>query len=265
MRSSLLLGVLGAVLILASLVGVTALTFRPWRAVELFRAPVPTQSVISPPSPPTAPEDRVIVPRPAAAEPTPPSAQPAALVGAVQITTVPENGRYALFPGSFSPSLTEPTPPPLREGSAPGTLTDLTPGEYVLVLQSEGWPEGRLHFTVEAGESRPINYIFPHAQVEISSTPPGAQIFHGGRWLGAAPLTAMLPLGEQELIARATDRPERKQAVSVQETGTAPVVFNLRPTERPARTKRKKEPPPNVFERMGRSVKKVFAPKDKKK
>ncbi|MEO5722124.1 MAG: hypothetical protein ABIR71_11720 [Chthoniobacterales bacterium] len=257
MKYSVNFGVVVATLILLALVGVTALTFRPSRGLDSFRSKTPSTSVISPQAPPD-PERVESVEGDAG---VPAISPPVATTGALRITTQPAGASFALYPAAADPN-GDPPPPPLRDGTAPGSLDGLPPADYVLVFRSEGWPEERATFTLAAGDTRAVDFVFPHGQVEVTSKPDGAQIFHGGRWLGPAPITLDLPVGQQVLIARATNRPERKQTVTIENGGTASVVFEMRPAVRSTRSRPKEEP--SVFEKMGRSMKKFFGPKSKK-
>ncbi|MEP6821659.1 MAG: hypothetical protein ABI946_04840 [Chthoniobacterales bacterium] len=219
----------------------------------------PPRSVISPeaPSPPNeesaaesaspSPEGNALAP-----VPKPP-------VGSVRITTSPMGANYAIFPGVLD-KLPPPATPPLRVGVTPVELRDLPPAEYTIFFQYLDWPVELTGITLTAGEVFPVDFIFPYGCAEITSDPDGAQIFHGDRWLGKTPLTVALPLGPQQLIARVSDRPEKKQTVTIEQLSDTEVAFEI-PTESTRSPRRKSTPPPSVLERLGRTMKKVFTPK----
>lgn len=180
-------------------------------------------------------------------------------VGSVRMTTSPPGANYALFPGVLD-KLPPPATPPLRVGVTPAELRDLPPAEYTIFFQYLDWPVERIGITLSAGDVFPVDFIFPYGCAVVTSDPDGAQIFHGDRWLGKAPLTVELPLGPQQLIARMSDRPERKQTVTIEQLSDTEVDFRV-PTESTRSSRRRPKPPPSVLEKLGRTMKKVFAPK----
>lgn len=246
----LVLVVLGSVL--------TAVFFvRP----SLFRTAPVTRSILTPEAAPSIGEAPVAPTlRP---DLTPPPALQPPIAGTLEISTTPAGAAFALYP-SASAEATPPITPPVREGTAPATVDDLPPKPYTVFVRLPGWPEERKEVLLNSGERLALDLTFPHGRVEVKSEPDGAQIFHGERWLGKTPLTVDLPLGEQELVARATDRPERKEKVLVEPLVTTAVAFDLRPSGRTTRTRKPKKPD-NPFDAISRTVKKVFSPKKEKK
>lgn len=244
-----------AVVIVGSIV--TAILFvRP----SLFRPTPVTRSVLTPQTPSPAPEAGEARPAETSLPPPPMPEVPAA--GVLEIATTPAGASFAIYP-SASAEATPPITPPLQEGAAPAVVENLQPKPYTIYFRLPGWPEERKDVLLNSGERLPVNFTFPHGKVEVTSEPEGAQIFHGERWLGKTPLTIELPLGEQELIARASDRPERSEKVTIAPLATATVAFDLRASGRSARRKSKKSD--NPFEAISRTVKKVFAPKKPKR
>lgn len=201
-------------------------------------------------------------PPPGAGEftPAPTLTPPAPKVGALQLSTTPSGARFAVFPGVVA-GKTIPAVPPLHAGTAPESIQDLPPGHYTLFFQNEGWPEERTEVALEAGETLPVAYTFPHGSATITSAPDGAEIFFGTRSLGRAPLTVDLPLGKQQLTARYADRSERTQTVTVDSETPATVAFQLRqPSASPIRKKTK--PPASALGKIGQSLKNVFTRKN---
>lgn len=219
------------------------------------------QSVISPegPSSPSAESaDASTSPSPegnaVALVPEPP-------VGSVRITTAPTDANYALFPGVLD-KLPPPATPPLRVGTTPVELRGLPPAEYTIFFQYLDWPVERTGITLTAGNATSVDFIFPYGCAVITSDPEGAEIFHGDRWLGKTPLTVELPLGPQKLIARISDRPEKKQTVTIEQLSDTEVAFDISSEAAPSRSSRRKpKPTPSVLEKFGRTMKKVFSPK----
>lgn len=223
----------------------------------------PARSVISPESPAAPNEgsaDESAAPSSAESASAPVPKPP---VGLVRITTSPTGANYAMFPGVLD-KLPPPATPPLRVGVTPVELRDLPPAEYTIFFQYLDWPVERTGITLTAGEMFPVDFIFPYGCAVITSDPESAQIFHGDRWLGKAPLTVELPIGPQELIARVSDRPEERQTVTIEQLGDTEVAFKV-PMEssssRSRSSRRKPTPPPSVLEKFGRTLKKIFTPK----
>jgi serine/threonine protein kinase len=176
---------------------------------------------------------------------------------ALNLTTTPTGASYAIYPGVIA-NKTAPAAAPLRSGSTPGSIEDLPPGRYTLFFHNEGWPDDRAEISVNAGESVPVDYTFPHGTANITSTPNGAEIFLGTRSLGNTPLTVDLPLGKQKLIARLPDRPERSQAVTIGSATPATVAFQMS-ARRSSRAKA--TPTPSALDKIGQTFKHVFGGK----
>ena len=199
------------------------------------------------------------VPGPALAPESPNETTPNAPTknGALQLTTAPAGATFALYPGVIA-GKAAPEFPPLQAGAAPEAIGDLPPGRYTLFFRNDGWPEERTEISLQPGETLPVDYTFPHGSANITSNPDGAEIFLGSRSLGHTPLTVDLPVGKQQLTARHSERPEHNQTVAIQSDITATVDFQLRPAER---SHRRRQAPESALEKLSRSMKKVFAPK----
>src|SRR5438067_3058355 len=177
--------------------------------------------------------------------------QPAVL----QLTTKPARATFAVYPGIIADKAA-PASAPLRSGTSPGTAEELRGGNYTIFFHKDGWPDSRTEVQVQAGEVRPIAYAFPHGEVTITSVPNGAEIFCGTVSLGFAPLTVDLPAGEQVLIARLKNYPDRTQNVTVGENATPTIEFQMRARRRIA--KARPTPPPSLIEKVGGSLKHLF-------
>jgi len=173
----------------------------------------------------------------------------------VVLKTTPPGASFAVYAGVVA-GKSLPETPPLRTGTAPDSVADLPPGRYTLFFHNDGWPDDRAEVSVNAGESVPVDYTFPHGSVSVSSTPDGAEIFLGTHSLGNAPITADLPLGRQKLVARLPNLPERSQVVTVDAATAATVSFQLRAQTHSSRAK--STPPPSALDKIGQSFKHVF-------
>ncbi len=218
-------------------------------ALELFR-PDATPKVTLAPDPIATPFAESI--------PDAPEASKAPKNGSLQLTTAPAGARFAIYPGVVAGNIV-PATSPLHAGTAPESIDDLAPGHYTLFFHNEGWPEESTEVSLEAGESLPVAYIFPHGSANLTSTPDGAEIFLGARSLGYAPLTVDLPLGKQQLAARLPGYPERTQSVTIQDETPAAIAFQMRASS--ADKKRKAKRPESALDKLGQSLKNVFSRK----
>lgn len=221
-----------------------------------MEAPVTT----APPPPPPLPEaESVSEPVTVVEEPAPePAPEPSTKNATLQLTTCPTGATFAIYPGVVA-GKSAPAATPLRTGSAPDAIADLPPGRYTLFFHNNGWPDDRAEISVAAGENVPVDYTFPHGSATISSTPDGAEIFFAARSLGRTPLTVDLPLGKQKLSARLPDHPERTQTVTIENSKTSNVAFQMRVR---SRSSVKATPAPSALDKIGQSFKNIFGHKD---
>jgi serine/threonine protein kinase len=173
----------------------------------------------------------------------------------IVLNTTPPGASFAVYAGVIA-GKSLPATAPLRSGTAPDSVDDLPPGRYTLFFHNDGWPDDRAEVAVNAGESVPVDYTFPHGSVSVSSTPDGAEILLGTHSLGNAPVTVDLPLGKQKLIARLPNLPERSQVVTVDAATAATVSFQLRAQTHSSRAK--STPIPSALDKIGQSFKHVF-------
>jgi hypothetical protein len=175
--------------------------------------------------------------------------------GTLQLTTTPSGARFAIYPGVVA-GKSEPAAAPLRTGSAPDSIQDLPPGRYTLFFHNDGWPEDRVEISINAGESVPVDYTFPHGRATITSTPDRAEIFLGTRSLGYAPLDVELPPGKQKLSARLSGFPERTQSITIENGKEAKIEFQMR-----VRRSAKPTPTPTALDKIGQTFKNIFGHK----
>jgi serine/threonine protein kinase len=173
----------------------------------------------------------------------------------LQLVTTPAGANFAIYPGPVA-SKTAPATAPLRSGAAPESVADLPPGRYTIFLHNQGWTDVRAEITLEAGETLPVEYTFPHGSVTITSVPDGAEILAGEISLGHTPLTIDLPLGKQELVARHPDFPKKTETVTIESETPARVAFQFR-----ARRHSPSGKPRSAWEKFEDSLKKVFSSK----
>jgi serine/threonine protein kinase len=174
----------------------------------------------------------------------------------IVLTTNPPGAEFAVYSGVIA-GKTPPTSAPFRSGTAPDSVVDLPPGRYTLFFHHDGWPDDRAEVSVNAGESVPVDYTFPHGSATIISSPDGAEIFLGKRSLGIAPLTVDLPLGKHTLNARMPNMSERTEVVTIAAAVPATVKFQLRSQTRSSRPK-STPTPPSALNKVGQSLKHIF-------
>jgi serine/threonine protein kinase len=174
----------------------------------------------------------------------------------IVLTTNPPGADFAVYSGVIA-GKSLPESGPLRTGTAPDSVADLPPGRYTLVFHRNGWPDDRSEVSLNAGESVPVDYTFPHGSATITSAPDGAEIFLGTQSLGNAPVTVDLPLGKQKLVARLPNFPERGQVVTIDASTSATISFQMRSQGRSSHAK--STPTPSALGKIGQSLKHVFS------
>jgi TonB family protein len=139
-------------------------------------------------------------------------------VGGLELVTEPAGLRYEIRPAA---SRFFATGTGTRQGTTPATITDLTTGDYVVVLLREGWPNHEENFTIARGDTARVSWKASGGTVEIVSTPAGATVGRNGVSLGVTPLTLTdIPPGDVSYTIelsdytaaslRGTVEPERK-------------------------------------------------------
>jgi serine/threonine protein kinase len=174
----------------------------------------------------------------------------------VKLATTPPGATFAIYPGPVA-SKTAPATAPLRSGTAPDSVADLPPGQYTIFLQNPGWTDVRAEIALQAGQTLPVEYNFPHGSVTITSVPEGAEIFVGEVLLGRTPLTVDLPLGRQELVARHPDFPKKTETVTIESEKTSEIAFQLRGRNQVSGKPKEK----SAWGKFGDTLKKVFSSK----
>ncbi len=183
---------------------------------------------------------------------------PAPPIATLRLATTPAGATFAIYLGAIAGDTT--SVEPVQTGVAPDSVSDLSPGRYTIVFNSEGWPEERTEVALEAGTTTPLDYSFRHGTIIVRSTPAGAEIFVGTRSLGHTPCTVELPPGKQELTARFPERLERKQSVTIEDGAVVTAAFEMRAT--PSRsTSRIKKAPQSTLSKFGQSLKNAFTRK----
>lgn len=145
----------------------------------------------------------------------------------LQLVTTPAGANFAIYRGVIA-GKTAPATAPLRTGTTPESVEDLVSGRYTILFHKPGWPDDRAEIVVQPAETLPVEYIFPHGSVTITSKPDGAEVFAGEISLGHTPMTVDLPLGKQELVARHPDFPKKTETVTIDGETPAKVAFQFR-------------------------------------
>ncbi|MEP7014011.1 MAG: protein kinase [Verrucomicrobiota bacterium] len=174
---------------------------------------------------------------------------------ALELTTTPAGATYSIYQGVIAGKV-KPTAPPIRSGTAPESIENLSPGRYTIFFHNEGWPDDRTEVSLDSNEILPVDYTFPHGTATITSNPDGTEIFYRDHSVGHTPVTVDLPLGKQELVARHPDFPKRTKTVTIENAREAAVAFQLRST---GHSGPKPTPTPTGFGKLGNSLKKIFS------
>lgn len=191
-----------------------------------------------------------------ASQPVSSSAPPTAESATIVLTTNPPGADFAVYSGVIAGKA--PATAAFRSGTAPDSVVDLPPGRYTVFFHHDDWPDDRADVSVNAGESVPLDYTFPHGSATITSSPDGAEIFLGKRSLGIAPLTVDLPLGKHTLNARLLNMSERTEVVTIDANTPATVKFQLRSQTRSSSRAKRTPTPPSALGKVGQSLKHIF-------
>jgi len=76
-----------------------------------------------------------------------------------------------------------------ERGTTPAKIEQLPTGDYTLTVSREGWPDQKQAVTVRRNQTLPALAEFPGGALEITSTPPGAEVYSHGKGLGTTPLS----------------------------------------------------------------------------
>lgn len=175
----------------------------------------------------------------------------------INLTSTPTGATYAIYRGVFTERATTGTAP-LRSGTTPDAIEDLPPARYTIFFSAEGWPDNHAEISPQPGEELPVDYTFQHGTVLVTSAPAGAEVFWGDTPVGSTPVTLDLPPGPQDLTARYPSLSEKSQTVTVEESKTARLTFQLART-RNKFSRTKPTPTPSALDKVGTSLKKLFS------
>lgn len=225
-----------------------------------FATEKPDAVATAPPPPPSTKNVSIEI-NPATQDPTPPPPTASTVENAtIVLTTNPPGADFAVYSGVIAGKT--PATAPFRSGTAPDSVVDLPPGRYTLFFHRDGWPDDRAEVSVNAGESVPVDYTFPHGSTTITSSPDGAEIFLGKQSLGIAPLTVDLPLGKHTLNARLPNMSDRTEVVTICADAPATVKFQLRSQTRSSSRTKPTPTPPSALDKVGQSLKHIFGGKE---
>lgn len=200
--------------------------------------------------------DRVFLtehPAPPAASVPQPSTEAATLL---EITTSPAGIAFQIFPDTDSAAGSA----PVQVGESPAKIEHLPPGSYRVVFAAPGLPPQSASVQIaEHGVAR-VEQEFPRGVLIVTSQPKGAEIFCDDRSLGLAPLEVDVLAGKHAIGARWDGRTARVRTVSLAVGTKETVAFDFRSAPSPrARSRRSKVPEDDsVWDKMGRSLNKLF-------
>ena len=153
---------------------------------------------------------------PAKAEVRPARLQLKRSLGSGQLASLPPGAEYELRQGESV----------VRKGATPALLADLPTGDYELRMRREG-REQSAPLEIRRGETTPAEIEFASGTVAVTSTPPGAEIFAGGKKVGVAPLELTLAEGAHELTANYRKWPEQRRTVTAERAKTNEAAFDF--------------------------------------
>ncbi len=114
----------------------------------------------------------------------------------------------------------------VETGTTPAVLAALPTGDYQVRMRLDG-REQTAPLTVKRDETTPAEIEFASGKIAVTSTPPGAEIFAGGKLLGTAPAELTLAEGSHEITARYRTWPEQRRSVMADRAKTGEAVFEF--------------------------------------
>ena len=137
-------------------------------------------------------------------------------LGGAELTSVPSGADFELRQGGTV----------VNGGTTPAKLTGLPTGEYTVLMRIDG-REQSAPLEIRRGETVPAEIEFASGKLTVTSTPPGAEIFAGGKRAGIAPVELTLAEGAHEIAARYRSWPEQRRPVTVERAQPGAAAFEF--------------------------------------
>jgi hypothetical protein len=102
--------------------------------------------------------------------------------------------------------------------TTPHTFKDLPLGVHSIVVSKEGYNAAHQTVTVEAGGEASLNATLtpPRGEIDISTTPPGAEVLIDGKSYGPGPVRAQVDAGQHAFLVRQAGRQPVEGKLDVQ-------------------------------------------------
>jgi type II secretory pathway predicted ATPase ExeA len=121
--------------------------------------------------------------------------------------------------------------------TTPHIIKELSPGVHRMVVSKEGFHEAHQSVTVVAGRATSINITLtpPRGEIDISTSPPGAEVLIDGKSYGPGPIRAEVDAGQHAFLVRQAGRQpvEGKLAVQDQSVVQRTIDLPLKPSPTP--------------------------------
>ena len=125
----------------------------------------------------------------------------------------------------------------IYRGTTPLNVEKVIPGDYKIRLEKEGYIGGESSRTVYAGKTVSLEATLPEAAQEINlkSSPSGADVYINGNYKGQTPLNTKLPFGKYSIEYRKDGYKSKTTSVTIDESGNGlgTQTINLEKIESP--------------------------------
>jgi type II secretory pathway predicted ATPase ExeA len=113
--------------------------------------------------------------------------------------------------------------------ATPLTLKNLSPGVHSISVSKDGYKAANQSVTVEAGGEASINATLtpPRGEIDISTSPPGAEVLIDGKSYGPGPVRAQVEAGQHTFLVRQAGREPAEGKLEVQDQSVIQRTIDL--------------------------------------
>jgi len=118
--------------------------------------------------------------------------------------------------------------------TTPHAFTDLSPGSHNVVVSKQGYKEAQQNVRLEAGGEVSVNATLnpPRGEIDISTSPPGAEVLIDGKSYGPGPVRAEVDVGQHSFLVKQAGRESVAGKLMVQDQAVVQRTIDL-PLEAP--------------------------------
>ena len=118
--------------------------------------------------------------------------------------------------------------------TTPHTFADLSPGSHNIVVSKQGYKEAQQNVRLEAGGEVSVDATLnpPRGEIDISTSPPGAEVLIDGKSYGPGPVRAEVDAGQHSFLVKQAGRESVAGKLMVQDQAVVQRTIDL-PLEAP--------------------------------